>query len=133
MTNLAHARRAAAALVLAVSAVPAAAQALPFGASVAPAYASFSKTDAILGGAPSALAAIMSQQAGKPAPTLAAAPSPQGPGAYFRNAIYSQPRAPIAVDRPDIFGTVALSVSHTSLDRRWAKVSRAPVGTQAAA
>src|SRR6476659_3678812 len=128
MTNLAHARRAAAALVLAVSAVPAGAQALPFGAAVAPAYASFSKTDAILGGAPSALASILSQQAGKPAPTFAAAPSPDSPGSYFRTAIYSQPRPPVATDRPDIFGTVALSVSHTSLDRRWIKVSHASVG-----
>jgi predicted transglutaminase-like cysteine proteinase len=134
MTNLAparFARRTAAALVLA-AAVPAAAQPLPFGASVAPAYASYSKTDAILGGAPSALAAILSQQAVKPAAIFAAAPSPNSPGSYFRNAIYSLPRGPVATDRPDIFGTVALSVSHTSLDRRWNKVSHSPVGNHAA-
>jgi predicted transglutaminase-like cysteine proteinase len=133
MTNLALARRASAAVLIAAAAVPAAAQSLPFGASVTPAYASYSKTDAILGGAPSALAAILAQQSVKPAPTATAAPSPNGLGTYYRNAIYSRPNAPIASDRPDIFGTVALSVSHTSLDRRWSKVSRSPVGSRAAA
>ena len=45
MTNLAPARFATAALLLAAVTAPAAAQSLPFGASVAPAYASYSKTD----------------------------------------------------------------------------------------
>ena len=128
------ARRLGVAMALASTAVPAAAQ-------VAPAYASFSKTDAILGGAPSALAAIMAQQsgvaqqAGRPAlvaqPT--AAPSPDSRGAEFRPAIFPTNNAPIALDRPDVFGSVALSVSHTSLDRRWNKVSRGAVGARAAA
>ena len=107
----------------------------PAAAQVAPAYASYSKTDAILGGAPSALAAIMAQQSGRPAlvaqPT--AAPSPDSRGTDFRPAIFPLDRAPIALDRPDVFGSVALAVTHTSLDRRWTKVSRGTVGARAAA
>ena len=116
------------AIALVSTAVPAAAQ-------VAPAYASFSKTEAILGGAPSALAAIMAQQTVRPAPVVqpVAAPSPDSRGALFRPAMFPLDRAPIALDRPDVFGSVALSVSHTSLDRRWAKVSRGAVGARAAA
>lgn len=116
------------AMILASAAVPGAAQ-------VAPAYASFSKTDAILGGAPSALAAIMAQQSGRPVPVSQpmAGPSPDSRGADFRPAIFPLTRAPIALDRPDVFGSVALSVSHTSLDRRWTKVSRGAVGAGAAA
>ncbi|MDP1907212.1 MAG: transglutaminase-like cysteine peptidase, partial [Hyphomicrobium sp.] len=115
-------------MALASSAVPAAAQ-------VAPAYAGYSKTDAILGGAPSALAAIMARQSGTPVPAVhsASAPSPDSRGADFRPAIFPVARTPIALDRPDVFGSVALSVSQTSLDRRWTKVSRGPVGAQAAA
>lgn len=126
------ARRLCVAIALASTAVPAAAQ-------VAPAYANFSKTDAILGGAPSALAAIMAQQSGKAvqAPLPAAHPavslSPDSRGAEFRPAVFPLDRAPIALDRPDVFGSVALSVSHTSLDRRWTKVSRGAIGARAAA
>ena len=109
----------------------------PAAAQVAPSYASFSKTDAILGGAPSALAAIMAQQSGTPAPVVqtapAIAPAPDGRGADFRPAIFPVSRAPIAFDRPDVFGSVALLVTHTSLDRRWIKVSRGRVGARAAA
>lgn len=122
------ARRLGVAMALATTAVPA-------GAQVAPAYASASKTDAILGGAPSALAAIMAQQTVRPAPVVqpVAAPSPDSRGALFRPAIFPLDRAPIALDRPDVFGSVALSVTHTSLDRRWTKVSRGAVGARAAA
>lgn len=124
------ARRLGVAIALASTAIPAAAQ-------VAPAYARYSKTDAILGGAPSALATIMAQQSGTPAPVVqtapAIAPSPDGRGADFRPAIFPVNRAPIAFDRPDVFGSVALSVTHTSLDRRWIKVSRGAVGARAAA
>ena len=119
-------------LALAGTSVPAAAQ-------VAPAYASYSKTDAILGGAPSALAAILATQSGgRPiAAAPAIAPSPASRGAMFTPAIVPTHSAPIvhamaAIDRPDVFGSVALSVSHTSLDGRWAKVSHAPIGARAA-
>lgn len=106
------------------------ATAAPAAAQVAPAYASFSKTDAILGGAPSALAAIMAQQSGKlaPAPQPAAAPSPDGRGSFLQPTIYPTLRAPVATDRPDVFGTVALSVARTSLDSRWRKVASGSAG-----
>lgn len=121
-------RRICIAIALGSSAVSATAQ-------VAPAYAGFSKTDAILGGAPSALAAILARQSGTPVPAVqrASVPSPDSRGADFRPAIFPVASAPVAPDRPDVFGSVALSVSHTSLDRRWTKVSRGAVGAQAAA
>jgi len=108
-------------LALATTAAPAAAQ-------VAPAYASFSKTDAILGGAPSALAAIMARQSGSPAPQPAASPSPASRGSFFQPAIYPVNHAPVATDRPDVFGSVALAVSRTSLDSRWRKVALGSAG-----
>lgn len=109
--------------------------AVPATAQVAPAYVSVSKTDAILGGAPSALAAILALQSDTRAPTVqpASIPSPDSRGADFRPAIFPVARAPISLDRPDVFGSVALSVSQTSLDRRWTKVSRGAVGGRAAA
>jgi predicted transglutaminase-like cysteine proteinase len=110
------------------------ATAAPAAAQVAPAYASYNKTDAILGGKPSALAAIMAQQSGKPAPQFAsapqfaAAPSPDGRGALIRPAIYPVTYAPVPTDRPDVFGSVALPVSNTSLDARWRKVAAGSAG-----
>ena len=96
------------------------AQALPAGTA---ASLSFSKSEAILG-APSALAAIMSQQHAGPA--VAATPRP---------ASYSVPLAVPAIlrtgtgvsegvfsGRPDVFGSVALRVSRTPLDARWHSV-----------
>src|SRR5689334_3385987 len=95
-------------------------QALPAGAA---ASLSFSKSEAILG-APSALAAIMSQQHGGPAVP-----------ATLRPASYSVPLAVPAIlrtgtgvsegvfsGRPDVFGSVALRVDHTPLDARWHSV-----------
>ncbi len=113
-------------LALALLALTAAAA--PAAAQVAPAYASYNKTDAILGGKPSALAAIMAQQSGKPAPQPAAAPSPDGRGALIRPAIYPVVHAPVSTDRPDVFGSVALPVSQTSLDARWRKVASGSAG-----
>ena len=124
---------------LALTMLAIAATSAPAAAQVAPAYASYSKTDAILGGAPSALAAILAKQSGAPAIATHAAviPSPESRGAIFARAVLPRPIAPIphvavATDRPDVFGSVALSVSHTSLDKRWTTVSRAPVGARAA-
>ena len=104
------------------------AAAAPAAAQVAPAYVSYSKTDAILGGKPSALAAILAQQAGRPAPQPAAMPSPDGRGALIRPAIYPVVHAPVSADRPDVFGSVALPVSQTSLDARWRKVASGSAG-----
>ena len=119
-------------LALAATSAPAAAQ-------VAPAYASYSKSDAILGGRPSALAAILAQQSGTPAVTATSygqsstGISPDSRGMTVRPAVMPMTYAPAATDRPDVFGSVALTVARSSLDRRWNKVSRAPVGASSAA
>ncbi len=101
---------------------------LPYGASVAPRGASYSKTDAILGGAPSSLAAILaSQGAAKPsALTLARFANP------YRPLTLGAPRL-VPADRPDVFGSVALPVARASLERHWQKVGRSPIGATAAA
>ena len=125
---------------LALALLALAATSAPAAAQVAPAYASFSKTDAILGGAPSALAAILAKQSAGPATIAQSAlvPSPESRGNIFSTAALPSAYVPIvhaavATDRPDVFGTVALSVTHTSLDRRWARVSRVPLGASASA
>ena len=82
------------------------------------------KADAILGGAPSALAAIMARQQGLPAPApiQPASLSVSTPSyALLRNAPLN---AGVTSGRPDVFGTVALTVGATRLDNRWHKVSR---------
>lgn len=112
-----------AALALAAAAAPAGAGTLALGAAVAPAGQSWSKSEAILG-APSRLAAIHAQQAGLPVP--AARPVP------FQPAVMRTARL-VPADRPDVFGTVALSVERTPLDRRWRAVGAAPLGPLAAA
>lgn len=116
------------ALLLATS--PVAAQALPFGAAVAKPYSS-NKTEAILGGE-SRLAQILAQQNAQPAPTVtpASIPVPAGQGNLFRPAampIYG----PVAPDRPDVFGSVALSIGKTPLDRRWRAIAQGSVGPAA--
>ena len=112
-------------LALAALAVPAHAQV------VNASYRSTSKTEAILGGAPSALAAITAQQGGRPAYAPAAATT--GPGAHFRPAIANYVREPVSSDRPNVFNSVALSIGRSPLDMRWNKVSGAGVGGSAAA
>src|SRR5690348_6660610 len=93
-------------------------QALPAGAA---ASLSFSKSEAILG-APSALAAIMSQQHGGPI-----APATLRPASYSQ-VVPAILRTGTAVSegvlsgRPDVFGSVALRVDHTPLDARWHSV-----------
>ncbi len=98
--------------------------AAPASAQLAPASAiGLSKTEAILGGAPSRLAAIMAQQAGvSVAPMATAAMLPLRPYG-FSQAILRQPSAPISADRPDVFNSVALKVANTSLDARWRRVA----------
>jgi predicted transglutaminase-like cysteine proteinase len=100
-------------------------------AQSAPASASsllLSKSEAILG-APSALQAVLAQQ-GAP---------PRGPA--IAPASYSAPRGLSAVvrssdegvhsGRPDVFGSVALSVGHTPLDPRWRSVEHKGVSGSA--
>ena len=96
--------------------------------SAATASLGWSKTDAILGGAPSALQAIVAQQQGFPAP----APASYRPASYpaysyptVLPAIYrnrAEVSAGVVSGRPDVFGSVALSVGTTRLDARWHRV-----------
>ena len=121
MSKLALAPLAAA---LALSAAPAAAQSAPAG------FFTSSKTEAILGGQ-SRLAAIMAQQSGQAVPQPAAYSASYGaPMMQARMPIY---RPAIAMDRPDVFNSVALPITHSSLDRRWRKVANGAVGATSAA
>ena len=113
--------RLAPALALALIAMPAEAQV------VSAAYRSSSKSDAILGGAPSALAAITATQDGRTMVTPAAARS------YFRPAVANPMQPPVSSSRPDVFNSVALSISRSPLDARWNRVSGAGVGGNASA
>lgn len=100
------------------------------------ALAQSSKSEAILG-APSALALLVAQQNG--APLSPAAYRQAGPPNenLFANAVlpYAEPVrvSPVAHDRPNVFGSVALAVPRSPLDYRWRKVERARVGGAPAA
>ena len=112
-------------LALAALAVPAQAQ-VANGS-----YQPMSKTEAILGGAPSALASITSQQGGRPLYSSYVVPA--GRGATLRPAVAAYARAPVSSDRPDVFNSVALTIGHSPLDARWNKVAGAGVGGNAGA
>lgn len=125
MDKFRFARRLLFGLAIAALAIPAQAQV------ISASYRPMSKSDAILGGSPSALAAITAQQGGSPvyAPTVA----PAGRGAYLRPAVDSFVRQPVSSDRPDVFNSVALSIGRSPLDARWDRVSRAGVAGSAGA
>lgn len=120
-----HRLLAAAASLLAASAANAEA--------VAPASVSavsLAKSNAILGGTRSALAEIMARQQGLALPAPAPAPASRAlplamPAVLRRDAA---PSAALRSGRPDLFGTVALSVGRTPLDGRWRKAEAALVG-----
>ena len=121
--------RFAAALAFALAPAPALAQ----SAYVPAASLSYAKSEAILG-APSRLAAILAQQQGLPAP------QPLRPASLnYKTPTYSalheiRRDSPGAISgRPDVFGSVALAVGRTSLDRRWRKVAGQRVGGAPAA
>jgi predicted transglutaminase-like cysteine proteinase len=113
---------------LALASAPTLARELPLGASVAPRNAAYTKSEAILGGAPSSLAAILASQGA----ARSATPTPAGYGAAINAASASLPRV-VPADRPDVFGSVALAIGNTPLDRRWAKVERKAIGPAASA
>ena len=96
-------------------------------------YRSMSKSEAILGGAPSALAAIHAQQSGQPLASMRQAVAPSSPGQYYRRAVVPYSRQPVSADRPDIFNSVALSIGRSPLDARWNQVAGAGVNGAAAA
>ena len=131
--NRAFTHRALLAIPAALLASHAAAQSLPLGAAVASPYTS-SKTEAILGGS-SRLAAILSQQSGQSATTAvqpASMPAPATVGAIIRPATMPA-LAPASPDQPDVFGSVALTINRTPLDRRWRAVASVAAKGQAAA
>jgi len=101
-------------------------------ASAAAQSVSLSKSEAILGGT-SKLASILAVQQGRPAPQLlrpASFSSPNPTFAVLRKRGYS---SAVASGRPDVFGSVALRVGRTPLDKRWNKVSGARVSGAPAA
>jgi len=111
-----------------IPAIALAAMAVPAGAQVVDAsFRPSSKTEAILGGAPSALAAITAMQSGR------AALAPASAGSYFRPAIATYSRPAVSSDRPDIFNSVALSIGRSPLDARWHRIAAAGVGGAASA
>lgn len=112
-------------LAVAALAVPAQAQV------VNATYRSMPKTEAILGGAPSALAAITAQQGGRPLYSSYVVPA--GRNASFHPSVGNLVRQPVSADRPDIFNSVALSIGHSPLDARWTRVSGAGVNGSAGA
>ncbi|MEO6114245.1 MAG: transglutaminase-like cysteine peptidase [Sphingomicrobium sp.] len=97
-------------------------------------YRPMSKSEAILGGAPSAMEALLAQQSGRPlAPRVNQAIAPASPGALYRQAIVTRDQSPVSADRPDIFNSVALSISRSPLDARWSQVAGAGAGNVAGA
>jgi predicted transglutaminase-like cysteine proteinase len=126
MNNAArYVRRILPGLTLAVLAVPAQ------GQVVSASYRSMTKTEAILGGAPSALAAITAQQGSRPLYTSYVVPARRN--LPTQPAAVSFDRSPVSADRPDVFNSVALSIGRSPLDARWNKVSGAGVGGNAGA
>ena len=117
-------------VALCAVAAPAVAQAPgAFGA------ARFSKTEAILGGSPSSLAAIIASQSQSSGAMVAlsafAAPLPAA-FPYYPPAPFGLDAPPpidrsASLDRPDIFNSVALPIARSSLDRRWNRVGSATV------
>lgn len=95
---------------------------------------SFSKSDAILGGQPSALQAIMAQQSGGVAPRPAIRPASYSRPPLTSTVLRLRPAiSPGAFNgQPDVFGSVALRVGRTPLDSRWHKVEHSGVGGAAA-
>src|SRR5687767_16041571 len=119
--------RTAAIMALATAALPAQAQV------VNASYRSTSKSDAILGGAPSALAAITASQGGASSFAPAMAPARYQPAVanYVRPAVANYVRPAVSTDRPDIFNSVALTIGRSPLDHRWNQVSGAGVAGNA--
>lgn len=100
---------------------------VPVGASaqvVNASYSPMSKSAAILG-APSALEAMRLQQAGG---SPAAALMQPAVASYNRPVVH----AAVSNDRPNIFGSIALSVGRSPLDARFRVASAAPSGAAAA-
>jgi predicted transglutaminase-like cysteine proteinase len=98
-----------------------------------------SKSSMILGGAPSKLELLRAQQSAAPTPGAgpSVAASCAAPLASIAaSAIATAPQIatrPAAVDsgRPDVFGSIALPVRQTPLDRRWNSIRHTRIGAGA--
>ena len=131
----------------AAPAAPAAAQSVvpAAGSPYAVSYNAVRKSEALLGGQ-SKLAALMAQQGGIAVPAAATAASAtaasaSSPAAMLRPAVLHTPWSDrtaalaspaIARGMPDVFGSVALRVGATPLDRRWQAVADRPAEPEAA-
>ena len=126
--------RAGAATAVALALLPAPALAQTASIQAASYSLTSAKSDAILGGAPSALAAITAKQQGLPAPvSLRPASLSARVPTYSVLRNLAPANAGATSGRPDVFGSVALAVDRTPLDHRWVKVARAGVGGASAA
>ena len=97
-------------------------------------YRPMSKSEAILGGAPSALEALMARQGGQRVVTRAThAVAPASAGSLYRPAVVNYDGAPVSSDRPDIFNSVALSIANSPLNARWSRVAGAGASGSAGA
>ena len=117
-------------LAVAMAPAPALAQAMT---SAAAGSLGFSKSEAILGGAPSALEAILARQSGGIVPTQGAVQ----PASYSRPTLLNAevrfgPSPGVTNGRPDVFGSVALRVAKTPLDGKWKRVEHSGVDGPAA-
>ena len=105
-------------LAVSVAPTPALAQAMT---SAVAGSLSWSKSEAILGGEPSALEAILARQSGEViAPRVSVQPASYS---YARpmvvNAAVRSVSPGVWNGRPDVFGSVALRIDHSPLDARW--------------
>src|SRR3954447_9815911 len=116
-------------VALSLASTPALAQSVTQAAAGSLTWA---KSDAILGGAPSALQAILDRQSGIATPARVALQ----PASYSRPSVSAAipvgPSPGVWNGRPDLFGSVALRVDHTPLDGRWQRVEHAGLGGSAA-
>ena len=112
----------------------ASAQAVPAGMT----SIGLAKSEAILGGAPSALAAIMARQSGAAvqAPVQSATLTPASYRPAMTPAVLRTGGAlyvpAVLSGRPDVFGSVAVAIGPTKLDSKWRRVERSGVGGSAA-
>jgi predicted transglutaminase-like cysteine proteinase len=92
-----------------------------------------SKTTAILGGT-SALSRIMAAQGVVNLPAVVARPAALAPASQSAAVTerFPQPVRTNWSGRPDVFGSVAVRVDHTSLDNRWRSIENATVAGTAA-
>jgi len=116
---------------------------LVFVAAAAPAGAqnwsgsAADKSEAILGERTS-LAAIISAQSGGislasalPLTHAALEQAPLPPVAPISPSLEAAPDTAAALDRPDVFNSIAMPISHTPLDGRWSRVESSRVGGHA--